>query len=60
LYYGSVDGWVPGNCAEQQAERLGKSCVFLDNDGCEHAFVIRDGEIMARTVVSLVEELLKK
>jgi pimeloyl-ACP methyl ester carboxylesterase len=60
LYYGAIDGWVPASCAEEQAERLGKSCVFLDNDGCEHAFVIRDGEVMARTVVSLVEEFLKR
>uniref|UniRef100_A0AC35F151 Lipid droplet-associated hydrolase n=1 Tax=Panagrolaimus sp. PS1159 TaxID=55785 RepID=A0AC35F151_9BILA len=60
LYYGNEDKWVPANCAEEQAVRLGKTCVFLDNDGCEHAFVIRDGEVMARTVVSLVEQFLKR
>uniref|UniRef100_A0A914Y7E6 Lipid droplet-associated hydrolase n=1 Tax=Panagrolaimus superbus TaxID=310955 RepID=A0A914Y7E6_9BILA len=59
LYYGTTDQWVPAQLAEEQAARLGRSCVFLDNDGCEHAFVIRDGEVMARTVVSLIEQFLK-
>lgn len=59
LYYGAVDKWVPAQCAEEQAQRLGKSCVFIDNDGCEHAFVIRHGEIMAQKVVSLLDKQLQ-
>uniref|UniRef100_A0AC35G0Q5 Lipid droplet-associated hydrolase n=1 Tax=Panagrolaimus sp. PS1159 TaxID=55785 RepID=A0AC35G0Q5_9BILA len=59
LYYGKNDGWVPESCVEEQIERLGKSCVFLDNNGSDHEFVNLNGDFMAKTVVSLFEPFFK-
>uniref|UniRef100_A0A914Q7F5 Lipid droplet-associated hydrolase n=1 Tax=Panagrolaimus davidi TaxID=227884 RepID=A0A914Q7F5_9BILA len=59
LYYGKNDGWVPESCVEEKIERLGKSCVMIDNNGSDHAFVNLNGDFMAKTVVSLFEPFLK-
>lgn len=32
-------------------DRLGEEQVTLDEDNCEHAFVISEGDIMARNVI---------
>lgn len=36
-------------------ERLGTEQVTLDEHDCEHAFVISEGDIMARNVVKYFE-----
>lgn len=58
VYYGKNDGWVPNSCAAQQLDRLGEKHVVVDEHDCEHAFVIKDGEIMAENIISIVEEHL--
>ncbi|KAE9548885.1 hypothetical protein FO519_007910 [Halicephalobus sp. NKZ332] len=58
MYYGKTDGWVPNSCALKQLDRLGENHVLIDEDNCEHAFVIKDGEAMTRNVVSLIEKCL--
>uniref|UniRef100_A0AC34GK10 Lipid droplet-associated hydrolase n=1 Tax=Panagrolaimus sp. ES5 TaxID=591445 RepID=A0AC34GK10_9BILA len=56
LFYGASDKWIPKELAEKQEERLGKSSVFVDENGCDHAFVNCDGEVMAQIVFSFVRE----
>uniref|UniRef100_A0A7E4UU59 Lipid droplet-associated hydrolase n=1 Tax=Panagrellus redivivus TaxID=6233 RepID=A0A7E4UU59_PANRE len=57
LYYGIIDGWVPGEAPEQQLKRFGDSMVTIDSDNCEHAFVLRHTEVMARNVVHILEKV---
>lgn len=58
VYYGKNDGWVPNSCVVQQLDRLGEKYVLVDEDNCEHAFVIKDGEVMAKKIISVVEKYL--
>lgn len=59
IYYGKKDHWVPNHCPQQQMERYGHEHVKIDADDCEHAFVIKNGEIMAKNVVKTIEYYLK-
>ncbi|CAB3407580.1 unnamed protein product [Caenorhabditis bovis] len=50
FYYGVKDGWCPIRHGRDMLERLGDEHVTLDEHDCEHAFVIKEGEIVARIV----------
>uniref|UniRef100_A0A914CGJ7 Lipid droplet-associated hydrolase n=1 Tax=Acrobeloides nanus TaxID=290746 RepID=A0A914CGJ7_9BILA len=54
FYYGTSDGWVPLSYAERMKTNLPNGHVFLDESDCEHAFVIKDGEIMAQVMAKLI------
>ncbi|ULU09756.1 hypothetical protein L3Y34_014260 [Caenorhabditis briggsae] len=51
FYYGLKDGWCPVEHGYSMRERLGDGQVTLDEHDCEHAFVISEGDIMAKNVV---------
>ena len=54
FYYGTSDGWISLSYAERMKTRLPNGHVFLDESDCEHAFVIKDGEIMAQVMAKLI------
>ncbi|CAI5438690.1 unnamed protein product [Caenorhabditis angaria] len=51
FYYGKKDGWCPVEHGLSMLELLGENQVTIDEDDCEHAFVISEGDIMARNVI---------
>ncbi|CAI2309619.1 unnamed protein product [Caenorhabditis sp. 36 PRJEB53466] len=51
FYYGLKDGWCPVEHGHSMIERLGSEKVTLDEHDCEHAFVIAEGDIMAKNVI---------
>ena len=54
FYYGTSDGWVPLSYDERMKTILPNGHVFLDESDCEHAFVIKDGKIMAQIMAKLI------
>ncbi|KAJ1364802.1 hypothetical protein KIN20_024974 [Parelaphostrongylus tenuis] len=55
FYYGRADGWCPEDFGYRMAERLPRGHVILDEDGCEHAFVIRDSAIIAEKLLQFIK-----
>ncbi|CAI4232639.1 unnamed protein product [Auanema sp. JU1783] len=47
FYYGTTDGWCPLSMGTEMESRMPKGHVVIDDKECEHAFVIRDGAVMA-------------
>ncbi|VDM45831.1 unnamed protein product [Toxocara canis] len=54
FYYGKTDKWCPIDFGYQMKDRLGEELVVIDDSDCEHAFVIKNSEIMARKLVNWV------
>ncbi|KAE9413786.1 hypothetical protein Angca_007813, partial [Angiostrongylus cantonensis] len=54
FYYGRADGWCPEEFGYHMKERLPHGHVVLDEDGCEHAFVIRDGATIAEKLLQFI------
>uniref|UniRef100_A0A7I5EDM6 Lipid droplet-associated hydrolase n=1 Tax=Haemonchus contortus TaxID=6289 RepID=A0A7I5EDM6_HAECO len=54
FYYGKEDGWCPEELGYSMETRLPRGHVQLDEHGCEHAFVIRDGAIVAEKLLQFI------
>ncbi|CAJ0917160.1 unnamed protein product, partial [Mesorhabditis belari] len=54
MYYGTCDGWVPNTYGEAMKDLLPKGHVIFDENDSEHAFVIRDGDIVAQRVINYI------
>lgn len=54
FYYGTIDGWCPLAYGENMQRLLPIEQVLVDEEKCEHAFVIRDSDIVARKVVEMI------
>uniref|UniRef100_A0A914WCA6 Lipid droplet-associated hydrolase n=1 Tax=Plectus sambesii TaxID=2011161 RepID=A0A914WCA6_9BILA len=54
FYYGTIDGWCPLHYGEDMKRLLPVEQVLIDEDKCEHAFVIRDGDVVARKVAEMI------
>ncbi|CAJ0575594.1 unnamed protein product, partial [Mesorhabditis spiculigera] len=54
MYYGTCDGWVPNTYGEAMKQLLPNGHVQFDDENCEHAFVVRDGHIVAKKVVHYI------
>ncbi|VDD89500.1 unnamed protein product [Enterobius vermicularis] len=54
FYYGAKDGWCPIAYGKEMLERLGEEIVTIDAGDCEHAFVIKNGDVMAKRVADWV------
>ncbi|KAK6760219.1 hypothetical protein RB195_021637 [Necator americanus] len=55
FYYGKEDGWCPEELGYSMETRLPQGHVVLDEDGCEHAFVIRDGAVIAEKLLRFIK-----
>lgn len=54
FYYGTSDGWCPLSYAERMKTRLPKGHVFIDESECEHAFVVKESEVMAQIMAKFI------
>ncbi|KAI1711059.1 lipid-droplet associated hydrolase domain-containing protein [Ditylenchus destructor] len=55
FYYGINDGWSPVEWTDGMKRYLqNESAVVIDENGCQHAFVIRDSEIMATQLAKIL------
>ncbi|GMR31247.1 hypothetical protein PMAYCL1PPCAC_01442, partial [Pristionchus mayeri] len=54
FFYGTTDGWVPVEYGMDMADRTLSGHVSFDDKECEHAFVIKDGRIVAEKLVPLI------
>ncbi|CAD5234736.1 unnamed protein product [Bursaphelenchus xylophilus] len=54
LYYGLFDPWVPLKFAQEMSKIIGQDRVIIDDTGAEHAFVIRQSEVIASKVEVLI------
>jgi len=54
FYYGTTDGWCPLSYGEDMKELLPEEQVLIDEEQCEHAFVIRDSDVVARKVAEMI------
>lgn len=55
FHYGISDGWCPIEFAREIQEIIPVEQIRMDEDGCEHAFVIRDSEIMAQRLLDWID-----
>ncbi|CAD5229064.1 unnamed protein product [Bursaphelenchus okinawaensis] len=54
LYYGTTDPWVPLIYAHEMSKIIGADRVIIDDTGAEHAFVVRQSEVIASKVEVLI------
>ncbi|CAD6189061.1 unnamed protein product [Caenorhabditis auriculariae] len=54
FYYGIRDGWCPLELGEKMSARMARGHVIVDTHNCEHAFVIRDGKVMAEEMLQFI------
>ncbi|KJH41528.1 hypothetical protein DICVIV_12500 [Dictyocaulus viviparus] len=55
FYYGKQDGWCPEELGYLMEQRLPDGHVLVDEQGCEHAFVIRDGATIAEKLLQFIK-----
>lgn len=54
FYYGTIDGWCPLAYGENMRLLVPTEQVLIDEEKCEHAFVIRDSDVVARKVAHMI------
>uniref|UniRef100_A0A915EBE8 Uncharacterized protein n=1 Tax=Ditylenchus dipsaci TaxID=166011 RepID=A0A915EBE8_9BILA len=60
FFYGVDDDWSPLHWSDKMRERLPPGRVFVDNTGCEHAFVVNHSEVMAIKLSEMVADHMIK